>query len=441
MASGNILSVIGDPNLNMSHTYSPAKSPELDLRPIASLCSQSTERFVCPACVAVDSLRPRHSTDEWIETVCTSCKALFRLIAEYPAKKIVYLDQWFVSDVVRGNNIEATDRLVNLLRQLVSTQQVLVVMSDINVHETAKGQIFENVKARYDEFYSLTAGKFIGVSKNPFDRQLQRATHGGKQYFPWTDCFAENPNSWLSIDRALTVVPYGLLNLERRLQRPNLNDDVIALMDKQLAQLSQGVTEEQIFSYTKEQCQLEMRDAVACARMFRRIGSAVLPASLSRPAEIEKAAFASYLLTLNRTVSEAEFQEILAHLEQCDFESLPLCTQISAAFDATRLSEAYKAKRASGDFSRGKKFNAKYGVSALNDAAHIAKFSPYVDYMLVDSKTDALLKSSKAIAPLLRQLRCSFHSHLNLDDPCTKLQLLVEQQLTHDQKLANRLYF
>lgn len=413
---------------NQSLSTAPADRTNMHRTRQGALYNSTRMEFVCPCCDCV-SLTPLRVGSDTITTVCRTCRT--RQVVSVPAtsKKIIYLDQWFISDLVESASTEGR-KLLNLLQTLVERQMITVVLSDLNVRETAAGLLGEKVRARYNEFFKLSNGNITGVHKNPVDSQLLSAAMGQHHSFHWADCFESSPHQWQLFNRDVSVIPYGLLNFEQYFSdNPRLNQQVMDLLDTQLAELPLAATFEDVYRYTKQQYLTELRDAACYARKL---------SSYTNSTDQEKDAFQIHLAR-TYTHHPERLPLLTGFMPTCSFDSLPLQLRISAAFDAVRLHAASEARRNTGDYGRGKKFNVKYGASALNDASHLAKYSPYVDCMLVDTNTDKLIRNQTALSELFSEIDCKLFDPSTVDNFASELKALLLQPRTIEHELTCKL--
>jgi hypothetical protein len=346
--------------------------------------------------------------------VCEGCRTSTRIILPEVSKKLVYLDQSFLSDVLpaedSSNPCDIRFRILQKLLSLKARQKIFVVVSDVHFAETAAIPIGRDEKRRRLLTFQnqLADGAIASDVAEVFVHQQRRKLSDplGSESFSLSDIGLKDPfrfklgtqviptNTWLG------RVHQPLATTE---SRANLQANLRDILIRQSHDLGTQRSRLDCLTLVRKKWRTDLQLGIKSARE-----QAAFLADIARLAEltfgiespmppIPKSC--NFLLTVRR-ISEGLGNDGLDRLERL-LEDDPTggCASIRlrTALEAEVLFAWCSCERT------GKTFNdKKFGVSRLNDINHISVFLPYVDALTTDDDSARLCRRDVAALEVSR---------------------------------------
>ena len=160
-----------------------------------------SDKFTCPFCKDDLDIVILKSLESKVYVICKKCKKNFIIIPPKTKKELIYLDQWFISnlysDSLVNDKLKYYESLIEKLEELVRLQRIYIVTSDIHARETSKFQISDKQKIVWDKFNSLAKGNIAKHGNDIFLAQYKRILLNQKEEFHWSDILHSNPHEWI----------------------------------------------------------------------------------------------------------------------------------------------------------------------------------------------------------------------------------------------------
>lgn len=415
----------------------------------SDLYHKDNDNFFCPHCK--DELCAKIIHDVKNDTITIHCGKCYQTIdISLPriCKKLIYLDQWFVSNITDDKKRDYCLRLLDKIEQLIHFQKVFVISSDTHARETAKIIIDEKQNTIWEKINSLSMGQIAGGDIQ--EKQYKRIFEEEDESFPWEDILTNNPHKWfvgknisenIRAHLLLTNKWQVVLHKRNSYNDEDLNKEFRKILEKQLADIGTNCSINECHEYIKKVNHYDMLDAIDYYEKFTFLLEKYQPAYiinlLNHPGRHLYQVIANIINTCINNKKGYDAKKLINLLKNSNIE--PKCDRISSAFEASRLFSAVQSERkGTGITKNPKKFSKKYGVSAINDTAHISLFSPYVDIMLVDNEARKKLTNTP-IKEELSSTNCSFYSEDSIQQFEAYLDSLIDEQESNIVKSTRRL--
>lgn len=406
----------------------------------------STQKFSCPSCKNDLVLAPfaTQVKDDIAFIKCKNCGKTIQIALPIITKKLIYLDQWFVSDLAEESSFILCREIILKIHRLATMQRVYVVTSDINAKETAA--ISEKYSAKkkktWDKFNSLAGGHVAKDTTDVLVQQYKRLLLDEQETYSWADILDNNPHEWIA---GVKVVLTNNWRLRLHEQTSLNNDDVDELcrkvLEAQLDKIDHNSTCEECYEYINNLWKGEIANGVDYYEKLK--------VNHSSPSFID-------MDFLDHTGSKIYYHFIRPVIDQCRYSGtasseddiinslknlteLPKKTAITNSLDGLKLHLALQTKKSGTEITKNKKkFSVKYGASNLHDTSHISTFMPYVDILLTDNNARKNLNKSP-VKEQLEDVRCVIYSHNNLQNLSEELDNMLEEEDDYDVQITRKL--
>lgn|SRR6185369_2400584 len=366
---------------------------------------------------------------------CLRCGISFPLQFRSSRKRLIYLDQSFLSDVFltteRSDHYETVTRLFSKLNKLKTLKKVFLVISDIHCVETTgiHEQHSEKRKGLWQFQNQLADGAISGDWADVFVSQHRRLLKDGSTAFPISDIGLEAIYKQQSIG-GMQVISTNVWRqkLHSQLTPPSdeMNSHLLRVIEHLASNMPLCPSEHDCLKYLRENWQKEIEQSIsatlALEDFFKQIGEysgAAQLASLQIPQRPETPIFG----IVGEVVRHLDKTNVLRHWsELLHTNSIGPCLsiRIRTAFEAVLLMTWSLGQR-----QNPKKFSQNFGVSRQNDINHISVFVPYVDALTTDKDMHNLCKRS-IVTEELCQFPCRIFSKNNYGDFENWLNELLE---------------
>ena len=410
------------------------------------LYDNTNDRFFCPSCnndlILVPFATQVKNDIAFIK--CKNCGETIQIALPIITKKLIYLDQWFVSDLAEESSFILCREIILKIHRLAMMQRVYVVTSDINAKETAA--ISEKYSAKkkktWDKFNSLAGGHVAKDATDVLVQQYKRLLLDEQETYQWADILDNNPHEWIA---GVKVVLTNNWRLRLHEQASLNNDDVDELcrkvLEAQLDKIDHNSTCEECYEYINNLWKGEIAHG---ANYYEK-----LKENLSSPSFID-------MDFLDHTGSNIYNHFIRPIIDQCRYSGtdlpeddvinslkslteLPKKTAITNSLDALKLYAALQTKMRGTEITKNKKkFSVKYGASNLHDTSHISTFVPYVDILLTDNNARKNLNKSP-VKEQLADVRCVIYSYNNLQHLSEELDNMLKEDDDYDVQITRKL--
>ena len=402
------------------------------------LYAYNQNKFICPHCSNELYFQILNKENGLIFGQCNECKN--RISVELPKlrKKLIYLDQWFVSNLFDDKKKEQFEGLIEKIKNLIALQKITIIVSDIHAGETANIPISEKQALIWEKFNSLANGRITKDGQDILVNQIQRTLRGEKETFPWSDILNDDPHDWIvgqyigsGIHAQILLTNSWRLRLHKMLtpDSEQINQQLMDILHKQCESISPTSSESECFDYIKSLWLLDLKDSVKYYQAMNKLskGEAIDDVSFLTKNAPPFYQIIKLILDEYNDSSKEKYITYIFNLFN-DSNLLPKYIHISIALEAQRLFSALQALKNDGGITKNKKkFSRKYGVSSNNDASHISSFIPYVDILITDDNARKLLSKS-IIEEYLSNLAVNIYSNNNIDLFDKSLDQLVEEE-------------
>jgi len=389
------------------------------------LCSEQN-CFMCPHCghvqYAVDVVQGRKKDE--VRGRCLQCKMWIPLQLPSIRKKLVYLDQSFLSDIYCSANDKGIEkRLLRNLQELKQLQRIFLVVSDIHSMETsAIPDKYAEKRTKLWQFQNTLAnGNIAGNFYDIFTAQTRRmlAEHDDTDPFPFTDIGLHDPHRW---QVGINVVPTNSwrLRLHRAYTPPRdeINEKFLNIIDRQVENIPdcRGVRDclnhvlglwrkdiqQGIDAYQQQSdLQLLMKQYVEALETGHT--PVIQVPQLPDDAPFRRIV-GDVIEGLDETTALQRWLRLMKKNQICP------SLRIRAAIEAELLWIRWQGHR-----SNPKKFNENFGLSRQNDVDHVSAFVPYVDALTTDGDMHNLCKH-EVVAEELARFPAKIFSKKNYDE-------------------------
>lgn len=415
------------------------------------LYHEASRGFVCPKCQG--DLTLKTPTINRLNTIvfgnCGLCNRRVEVAPPILKKKLVYLDQWFLSNLF-DSKISEEQRtffhaIVAKLEVLVACQKVCVVVSDIHIDETSKMEIDSKRRELWAKLNSLGYGKLAYESTDVLVKQYSRLILGEKEVFPWSDILKDDPHSWIvGTQIILTRASLFKIHANYDVSVEEANKLYRKVIENQVAAVSVNLTQEECYKYICDLWTSEISEGIDY--MFLNLKSKNETLTIedyrSLSEHTGKGMYYACIRLVERnlavhrgSLSELEVAELFKNVS-----CLPMMKKISCALEAQQLHRALQVKIDGNELpAKSSKFSPRYGVSSQNDTSHVSTYAPYVDILLTDNAARRKLRS-EPVAQFVDGLHCTFYSDDNIQEFDRFLDELLAIDMSEDVRIAQQLF-
>ncbi len=356
---------------------------------------------------------------------CIRCGISFPSQILVPRKRLIYLDQSFLSDVFFAtegtDHYEMISRLFSKLKELKTSKKVYLVISDIHSIETSgfQEQHSEKRKGLWRFQNKLADGLIAGDWADVFVAQHRRLLKDGFAGFPLSDIGLED----IYIEHSIGDMKVISTNVWRQKLHSKLmpssdekNSHVLRVIEYLANNMPLCQSEDDYLKYVREMWGNEIEQSIAATlaheeffKQFSDYAEEPQLSSLQIPPRPETPMFG----IVGEVVRWLDKTNVLRHWSKLlHIDSIGSCPsiRIRTAFEAVLLMMWSLGQR-----QNPKKISQNFGVSRQNDIDHISVFVPYVDALTTDKDMHNLCQR-KIVAEELSQFPCRIFSKKNYDD-------------------------
>lgn len=191
---------------------------------------------------------------------CSQCKKWIQIILPSIHKKLVYLDQSFLSDAclhAHTSKAQTTVRLLSKIHELKSSQKIVVVVSDTHSYETSAipDKYVDDGKKLWQFQNSLADGHISFNWSEVFVAQQRRGlvAQEGSDYFPVADIGLDDPH-WMQVGVRVQLSNHWYPKLHREFVRPRdtVNDEFRKIIEQQIENVRGCKDVHDCLSYIRE---------------------------------------------------------------------------------------------------------------------------------------------------------------------------------------------
>jgi transcription elongation factor Elf1 len=421
------------------------------------------EDILCPHCNASLLHRnqevSRYDDEQFIATIkCLSCEQTFNIKVHKLNKPIVFLDQWFVSNLFKNKNehAEKAKQIVNKLERLKFLQRVVIVASDIDASETA--QFPEKYKQKRDDVWN----KIINLSESevllPFEllkHQIDCAL-GLKSGMPKS---IENAKSqWV-----LGLGQYGMRLLmtkkwmiDSRIQNSSSDLDthfkLVCNSQAHLLSLQEVQNPQSALDVIKELYKKDFEDAILKTEIYQEHDTLEegdpnfyqkFMDLIERSCQLSSPYY-NLITRVSGYGTLSEIQNRLSNLKvivNTDVTQISEHIEIEIFLSAERLLHFYQNRYGKPETKTSEEnFNRTYGNSRVNDICRVATALPYATILLVDQDMERILNSEDMRFLREKHPQCQIFSLSSLERFERWLNhLLSHQETDNELRMTRRL--
>lgn len=391
----------------------------------------------CKNIIPINNISQTRKTGE-VQGFCSQCKTWIPILLPSIRKKIIYLDQSFLSAAcleVDKSSSQNEVRIYSKLMELKRQQRIFVIVSDIHSRETSaiEDKYARNRNKLWQFQNDLADGSVACDWDEIFVAQWRRilACQNDSYPLPTTDIGLINPHQ---LQIGVRVQPTNLwrqrLHRENARSRETINDELQNIFKKQLENMPISGDAHDCLNYVRELWRKDIRQGIASRlkqrELNRAMGQVIKELESGRIPEIpsweEPSPFGRVVTEVIQGLEEESSLQRWLELLEDDSENLCAYVKIRSVFEAVLLWELKTGKIT----DNSKKFHRNLGLSRQNDIDHISTFVPYVDILTTDNSMRNLCES-KLVADELKQFSCNIFSKNNYDKFETWLDELLVQ--------------
>lgn len=371
---------------------------------------------------------------------CSRCKIWIPIQLPSIHKKLLYLDQSFLSAAsLRTDSPKSQNevRLLSKLKKLKERQKIVVVVSDVHSRETSaiSDQHVEDRKKLWRFQNDLADGNIAVDWREVFVTQQRRILAGQDDIntFPLSD-IGLDPH-WLQAGVRIQLTNHWRPNLDRATARPRdiVNKEFRRLIEQQLENMPSCKGVRDCLNYVRELWHKDFRKGIAAWQqqhaLLASVDQIVKEIQAGRIPQLE-APDAPFRRIVGEVIEGLDEESALKRwMNLLEGDSVNLCASVSirTAFEAALLWKWRTEPRPTNPDT----FHEGFGLSRQNDIDHISAFAPYIDALTTDKKTHNLCKD-EVVADELARFPCKIFSTSNYDEFEAWLDTLLAKPETPD---------
>jgi len=376
----------------------------------SELANTESEKIRCPHCGDISSVaHPHYVSDELLECVSCCCSKIVAFESPEIAKKLIYLDQWFVSEITSDDANSGKRakyrRLMQRLTELCQCEKAAIIVSHLNLSETAAMGHDHHRDETWQQFNQLSTSTLTRPEIDTIIAQHKRIIANPDSEAHWSDILEESPHKL----RIQSIVRTTRAPLKKLLQIENstaIDFNAIAkeLIENQLSQLPDNA------------------DLDTCHQLIKKLAIRDLLDGCEYPdnpnSEKGYLKYHKYVKPLcNELIGTGMTQhEAMQAIAGGGTPQLPPSTQLSVLLEGMTLNRARSAVKQSGNITANpKKFSSTYGSTRHRDYSHISTYAPYVDVILTDNSVATLMTDGQ-VESIGINLDCQIFSDQSISD-------------------------
>lgn len=371
---------------------------------------------------------------------CRQCEGSFPILLPSIRKKLVYLDQSFLSAACLEVNKPTSQnevRILSKLEELKIRQRIFVVVSDVHSRETSAipDEHVESRRYLWQFQNDLADGCIAYDSDEVFIAQWRRllSDKENPNSFPASDIGLDDPHR-LQIGMRIQFTNQWRQKSHHDHTRPRdlVNEAFRNVIERQLENMPNCRDVHDCLSYVRKLWHEDIRQGIVALQNRRKsIAQILKDQNAGRKVDytLLETADAPFCRIVREVVQGLDEESTLQRwLELLEEDSASLCAsvRISSALE-TALLWKLKTRVVT---SNPKKFDIRFGQSRWNDIDHISTFAPYVDALTTDNDMRNLCENA-AVANELKRFSCKLFSKSNYDEFETWLDTLLAEPVTH----------
>lgn len=382
------------------------------------LYNDTARNFTCPFCNKELKVQILLSSENISFCCCCSCREKFSIYLPKLTKKLIYLDQWFVSNISDPDKYEYYTELIENIEKLIGLQKVFVVTSDVHAKETSNIPKHSKQNIIWGKFNSLACGIIVKDTNDILLQQYKRILLEEQENFHWSDILDKNPHEWI-IGTRIILTHTWMLRLHDKCDPSyeNVNDMFRSILEHQISGIDKRSTPDECLNYIAKLWGAEVIESIDYYKKFSYCidhSENFCQSILNHKGASISNAFVKPLVVLCTYGNKYSEEQVIKLLEMT--KQVPKKLAISSSLEAQNLHSALQTLQSGNNVTKNqKKFSIKYGVSSQNDISHISSFSPYVDIFLTDDNARKRLNQS-SVKKHLADLNCMFFSNNNIHD-------------------------
>lgn len=418
----------------------------------------SKENIKCPYCshsFTYGSLDVINYNDDLnhLKVKCCSCDDIFEFNLPDLKKPLIFLDQWFVSDLFRFNfsNHEKFERILNKIEKLKFIQRLVVASSDIDALETSQipSAHIEKSKDIWSKVIDLSESHVLFVI-DLLHGQIESSL-GIKPRTQFTiDKYKKNWIVGIGKHRIrLLMTKTWLVEIEKNTGNLSNDDNFLEILDQQSQrlELQQHKNFESALCIVKDLCKKEIIDAIKIVSLeLLKDSIEFSDTGLKRHLEITKeiSKLKSEYANLIREViinihppsieNSKNLLSRLSLLAETNVHDISEYIEIENHLRAERLlhyhENQYKKERTR---TFKKNTRTRYGFSRMNDIKRVATALPYASILLVDQDMERILSGTYMSRIRKKYSQCKIFSSASMDGFETWLDNMMQSQEASDE--------
>lgn len=419
---------------------------------------RSAENLKCPYCNRIFEYGGLDVLDylndlSRVKVKCCSCNQNFEFKLPELEKPLIFLDQWFVSDIFRSNlpKYDNFERIVNKLEKLKFIQRLVVASSDIDAIETSQipSAHIGKSKAIWSKVIDLSESHILFVID-----LLRRQVESSLDIAPRTQFIIDKyRKNWIiGIGKhrmRLLMTKTWLVEMEKNTENLSNDDKFLEILDQQSQrlELQQHKNFESALWIVKDLCQKEIIDAIKIVSLeLLKNSIEVSDTGFKRYMEITKeisklnSGYANLIreVIINTHSSSIEHSRNLLNrlslLIETDVHDISEYFEIENYLWAERLLHYYENQHKKEKTSTSlKNTRARYGFSRMNDIKRVAAALPYASVLLVDQDMERVLSGSYLCRIRKKYSQCKVFSSASMDGLETWLDEIMQSQEASDE--------
>lgn len=369
---------------------------------------------------------------------CPHCKKWIQILLPAIKKKLVYLDQSFLSDVCLHADTPKAQRAVHLLskiHKLKALQKIVVVISDTHSRETSAipDKYIEDERKLW-QFQNDLANGHISVSWGEVFVAQQRRMFDSQEAsncFPLADIGLGDPH-WMQIGTMVQLSNHWQPKLHRDYSRPRdaVNEEFREIIKKQAESVRSSNDAHDCLNYIRELWHADIHQGIEYWRKQREFIQLmehwIKELDAGRTSQMPTLEEAAPFHRIVKEVIQGLDEELAIQnwMQSLDGNPVILCAslKIRTAFEAALLWKW----RTGCPPSNSETFDKNFGLSRQNDIDHISAFAPYVDVLTVDNNTRKLCEE-QMVSDELASFSCKFFSADNYNEFEIWLDMLLKE--------------